>query len=314
MKHILRNLGKSIFMVLLIGVLAVTAKAQTGEPANLYEALQEQHISTQMKAQDLTADWHVITAGTTNLLLALTNSRDMPYQMYYYTNGKIFPFGKQRYLVVYHTRDKADFRKRSESGDDQDKGFLLKDAVLELSLFPLNDTQSIHEVKQFDPQIDFLTPETVAQEDSVSNLKQIGLALMMYTQDYDEKIPPMVAARSADDIEKDSASSSITDRTTVQSRLLPYATNAQVFIQPQTHRPYLPNYKISRLGLDQIKTPPYQTFAFYEDAPDPNGKRAVLYLDGHVARLEEAEFQRQRKAQGISASGYPEAMKPARKQ
>ena len=312
MKHILRNLGRSTFVVLLIGALAAAAKAQTGEPANLYEALKDQHISTQMKAQDLTADWHVITAGTTNLLLALTDSRDMPNQMYYYTNGKIFPFGKQRYLVVYHTRDKSDFRKRSQSEDDQDKGFLLKNAVLELSLLPLNDTQSIHEVKQFDPQIDFLAPDVVAQDDSVSNLKQIGLALLMYTQDYDEKIPPMVAARNADDIQN--VSSNITEHTTVQSRLLPYVKNAKVFLQPQTHRPYLPNYKISRLGLDRIKTPPYQTFAFYEDAPDSEGKRAVLYLDGHVARIDEEEFQRQRKAQGISESGYPSAMKPARKQ
>ena len=313
MKHILRNLGKSTFVVLLISVLAVAAKAQNTEPANLYEALKEQHISTQMKAQDLTADWHVITAGTTNLLLALTDSRDMPNQMYYYTNGKIFPFGKQRYLVVYHTRDKSDFQKRSQSEDDQDKGFLLKNAVLELSLLPINDTQSIHEVKQFDPQTDLLAPETVAQEDSVSNLKQIGLALMMYTQDYDEKIPPMVAARNADDIEDTSSNSGINDRTTVQTRLLPYTKNVQIFLQPQTHRPYLPNYKISRLGLDQIKTPPYQTFAFYEDAPDADGERAVVYLDGHVARIDEEEFQRQRKAQGISASGYPEAMKPARR-
>ena len=311
MKHILQNLGKSTFVVLLIGALAVAAKAQNAEPANLYEALKEQHIATQMKAQELTADWHVITAGTTNLLLALTDSRDMPYQMYYYTNGKIFPFGKQRYLVVYHTRDKSDFRKRSEADDDQDKGFLLQDAVLELSLLPLNDTQSIHQVKQFDPQTDLLEPEVVAQDDSISNLKQIGLALLMYTQDYDEKIPPMVAARSADDIQN--VSSNVTEHTTVQNRLLPYATNVKVFLQPQTHRPYLPNYKISRLGLDQIKTPPSQTFAFYEDAPDAGGKRAVVYLDGHVARIDEEEFQRQRKAQGISASGYPSAMKPARR-
>lgn len=311
MKHILRNLGKSTFVVLLICALAVAAKAQNTEPANLYEALKDQNISTQMKAQDLTADWHVITAGTTNLLLALTDSRDMPNQMYYYTNGVIFPFGKQRYLAVYHTRDKSDFQKRSQPEDDQNKGFLLKNAVLELSLLPLNDSQSIHEVKQFDPQTDFLSPETVAQDDSVSNLKQIGLALAMYTQDYDEKIPPMVAARSADDIQN--VSSNVTEQTTVQSRLLPYVKDVKVFLQPQTHRPYLPNYKISGLGLGQIKTPPSETFTFYEDAPDSDGKRAVVYLDGHVARIDEEEFQRQRKVQGISESGYPPAMKPARR-
>ena len=197
MKHILRDVIKSTFVVLLIGALAIAANAQ-GDSANLYEALKTQNIPSQITATDLTADWHVITAGT-NLLLALTSSRDLPYQSYYYTRGEIFPFGNQRYLVVYGTQDKSDFRKSDQTDDDQ-KGFLLKNAALELSLLPLNDTQSIHQVKQFDPKTDLLAPDVVAAQDSVSNLKQIGLALFMYTQDYDEKIPPMVAARSVDQI------------------------------------------------------------------------------------------------------------------
>lgn len=310
MKHILRNLIKSTFVVVLVGALAIAAHAQ-GDSANLYEALKAQNISTQMTATDLTADWHVITAGT-NFLSALTSSRDMPYQSYYYTRGEIFPFGNQRYLVVYGTQDKSDFRKNDQAEDDQ-KGFLLKNAVLELSLLPLNDAQSIHEVKQFDPTTDLLAPDAVAAQDSVSNLKQIGLALFMYTQDYDEKIPPMVAARSADQIHEDVNSYDINSQTTVQTRLQPYTKSVKLFLQPATNRPYLPNYKISRLALQDIKTPASQTFMFYEDAPDSDGKRAVLYLDGHVARIDEDDFQQQRQQQGISASGYPAVMKPVDK-
>jgi len=310
MKHILRDVAKSTFVVLLIGVLAFAASAQTAQPANLYEALKDQNIPSEMKAQDLTADWHVVTAGTMNLLMALSSSRDMPYQSYYYTEGKVFPFGKQNYLVAYHTRDKSDFRNNKKSDDDEeDAGFLLKDAVLSLSLLPLNDTQSIHEVKQFNPQTDFLDHDIVAAQDSVSNLKQIALAVMMYTQDYDEKIPPMVAARSIDDIQP---GGNATSQTTVQTRLYPYVKSKEIFLQPETHRPYLPNYKISRKDLAQIASPS-TAFLFYEDAPSSDGKRAVAYLDAHVARIEEDEFQRQRQEQGISASGYPSAMKPARK-
>lgn len=107
-------------------------------------------------------------------------------------------------------------------------------------------------------------------------------------------------------------SGNATSETTVQTCLYPYTRIIEIFLQPETHRPYLPNYKISRKDVAQI-TSPYSTILFYEDAPSSDGKRAVAYLDGHVARIEEDEFQRQREAQGISASGFPSAMKPARK-
>lgn len=77
-------------------------------------------------------------------------------------------------------------------------------------------------------------------------------------------------------------------------------------MQPVTQRPYLPNYKLSRLSEAQV-TNPSRIFLFYEDAPDAGGMRNVAYADGHVLALSEAEFQSQRKAQGISASGYPPA-------
>jgi len=54
---------------------------------------------------------------------------------------------------------------------------------------------------------------------------------------------------------------------------------------------------------------PAAIILFYEDAPDANGMRNVAYADGHVAAISEAEFQRERKAQGISESGYPPVVK-----
>ena len=77
MKHILRDVAKSTFVVLLIGVLGIAANAQNAQPGNLYEALKDQNIPSEMKAQDLTADWHVVTAGTMNLLIALSSSREL---------------------------------------------------------------------------------------------------------------------------------------------------------------------------------------------------------------------------------------------
>jgi prepilin-type processing-associated H-X9-DG protein len=90
--------------------------------------------------------------------------------------------------------------------------------------------------------------------------------------------------------------------------LYPYVRNTQIFLHPKTGRPYLPNYKVSRFYLGAIENPA-ATFAFFEDAPDVEGKRNVAFADGHVKAFAEAEFQRMRKAQGISESGLPSVAK-----
>jgi len=315
MKRFLTMACKSTFMALLVFTVTSAAMAQTKLPDNLYESLKEQGVRTTMNANDLSANWHVISAGELGFF-ALAMASEMPYQIYFYTKGEMISFGGDKYLVAYHVQNMSD--------DDSDempppyyrrekkKGLLLKDSKLALALLPLNAGQSIYEIKQFDPQTDYIQSNVVAEQQSLSNLKQIGLAAMQYTQDYDEKFPPMVAARSADEIDEHFTGRNITARTTVQNRLRPYVNNPQIFLQPVTHRPYLPNYKISRVSLASIAHPA-STLLFYEDAPNSAGKRAVAYADGHAKLITEEEFQRERKAQGISESGYPSAAKPVHK-
>jgi hypothetical protein len=255
-------------------------------------------------------------------------------------------FGEQRYLVAYHLlpASHSDYfngqeylinkwRQRGERITPQ----FLKDTLLALSLLSFAPDRDFYEIKQFNPSTDITVAPTktvLDRQESLTNLKQIALALFMYVQDYNETLPPMVAARSADEI-KDfykipgipyssdlppppppeyprERSMKITATTSIQNRLMPYVRNKMLFLQPATHRPYLPNYKISRLSDAEIDNPA-TTFLFYEDAPDAGGMRCVAYADGHAKALSEAEFQRERKAQGISESGYPSAAKPAQK-
>src|SRR4051794_23203134 len=60
-------------------------------------------------------------------------------------------------------------------------------------------------------------PPTIA---SLKNLKQIGLALVMYVQDYDDVLPKMMTPGVA------------------KNKLLPYAHNEMVFVYPGTHKMY----------------------------------------------------------------------------
>jgi hypothetical protein len=78
-------------------------------------------------------------------------------------------------------------------------------------------------------------PQTMAS--CQSNLKQFGLAMMMYVQDYDERFPPMKLNLQ------------------VQNRAYPYVKNRNVFSCPETGTAYLSNPALNYVYLASIKAP-----------------------------------------------------------
>jgi hypothetical protein len=112
---------------------------------------------------------------------------------------------------------------------------------------------------------------------SVSNLKQLGTALLIYAQDYDERLPPVADAGSAREL------------------LNPYVKNEQIFLQPATGRPYEPNPVLAGRSLAEIDVPA-ETVSFYEPEAAPDQTRGVAYVDGHVQRLPESGWPRLQQA------------------
>ena len=178
--------------------------------------------------------------------------------------------------------------------------------TLNLCLLNMRSIGDLGDIRAFDAKADVIQITTVADKarsvdesiaaraqlsgDAINNrvdsdLKQIGLALVQYTQDYDEKLPPMRSSQSMADIRKyvgkdwDSP-----PRATVQQVLQPYITSAELFAHPTTRQIYRPNINVSRRSLASLSMSPEQTITFYEASPAPDGTRAVLYLDGHVRR------------------------------
>lgn len=131
------------------------------------------------------------------------------------------------------------------------------------------------------------------QAEAQSRLKQLGRALQMYAQDYDETLPPMQSPAA------------------VKKVLSPYVRkNDAVFLDPRTNAPFQPNASLSgkRIGTVTLTlkrashrvrikergevTHPGEVVALYELTPDAQGERNVMYVDGHVKRVWEAEWQR----------------------
>ncbi|MBM3477084.1 MAG: DUF4339 domain-containing protein [Armatimonadetes bacterium] len=108
-----------------------------------------------------------------------------------------------------------------------------------------------------------------------SNLKQIGLGMLMFAQDHNETFP------NAD---------------TWQGDLMPYIKNAQLFNCPQSRRgnaSYQMNPRMSQLRLAQIPMPAMTPLVY--DAGFPNGTPThpegwnVVFVDGHCKAVTPAE-------------------------
>ena len=97
----------------------------------------------------------------------------------------------------------------------------------------------------------------------LSNLKQLGLGTLMYSQDWDGKLPPMKSAAA------------------YQKAIMPYVKNMGIFVCPVTKAPYAPVASLSGKLITRIKSPA-ATVAIQDSRPHPNGWKSVAYVDGHA--------------------------------
>jgi prepilin-type processing-associated H-X9-DG protein len=259
-----------------------------------------------IQAKSLDRSWRRMIIGdpdvTSRMMFGMRNTPVAPY----YTRCQTVSTAGETYLIAYRLSTAMEGmalqRQMQMRGNDPDamaERKLPPDATLTLSLVNLRQAGSLTDVQPFDPARDIEKPQDRAitmNAQSAANLRQVGLALMQYTQDYDEKLPPMRSAHSLQQMRE--ARLNPPQTATVQFLLQPYARTMEIFRHPGTRRVYRPNPFLSRKSLAAIENPA-QMVAFYEAAPAPDGRRAVLYLDGHVMRERETDWPRIRRASRI---------------
>ena len=120
----------------------------------------------------------------------------------------------------------------------------------------------------------------VANARSSGNLKQIGLGLMMYAADNNNKLPDLSNAQN------------------LQKALACYLKDEKVFVHPPSGEPYLTNPTLSGQELKTVKVPS-DTVVVYEPNPAADGTRAVLFVDAHVERLTKRRWLQFKKISNI---------------
>ena len=189
---------------------------------------------------------------------------------------------------------------------------LLSTQTLSLCLLNVRTIGDLGDIRAFDAKTDLIKVVTAADRERQnqqalaeranlsgvavnqqvdSDLKQIGLAMLMYIQDYDEKLPPMRSVQRMADIKNEfNTGWSNAKPSKVQPLLGPYLKSVEIFAHPTTREIYRPNINVSGRTLASLDTAPEQVITFYEASPAPDGTRAVLYLDGHVKRERETDW------------------------
>jgi hypothetical protein len=194
-------------------------------------ALSGKALPLSLPMKDLTGgDWRRVTLREGGLPRSV---EDTPFVLLYryYTQGRTVRISGETFLVAYRQKqpEVRDGDKAAEvllRGADKP----LPDAVLSLALLNIRTIGALDDVQIVDLSRDLVNQADLDRAKaaaiktvSLSNLKQLGTGLLMYSQDYDEVFPPMKTAAG------------------VKKLLSPYIKDDSVFINPITQKPYLPN-------------------------------------------------------------------------
>lgn len=280
-------------MLFLLAVLLV-AVTQQAFGAGLRSALSGEKVPLTLQLKDLDGSWRRMIiasqggfdASATWLTMLLGRPGGA-----YYTRGETVSIGGDSFLVAYRVKPvemASLLRDPARQLPAPEK--LTPETTLRLSLINLREIVSFNDIAVFDLQEELAGAQQAQQAQqelfgegageansqeaaSRSNLKQLSLAMVMYSQDWDEMLPPL------ENPEK------------MKAALSPYVKAEVMFTNPITRRPYLTNPILSHKKLAHIAFPA-DTAVIYEDSAAPDGTIGAAFLDGSARRVNEEEWER----------------------
>lgn len=259
-------------------LLALLAFGQPVHGAGIRELMSGQTYSLSMQLKELDSEWRRFTPGggsEAGGLMAMYAGMFGGAGNVYYSRGETVTIGSETYLIAYGRRTRAiDMLSAMERGPRSVRPKVLTgETALSLSLLNLRTVGSLTDIRAFNLEEELASYEDVfgeaVSQESLSNLKNLGLAVQMFLADNDGVMPDM------------------TDPVAV---LDDYVGSDEVFVHPETGQPYGVNRSLSERRLVEVEDP-CGTAVFYEDEPADDGTRGVAFLDGHAARVTEAQWE-----------------------
>jgi hypothetical protein len=291
----MRHVG--IAVVLLAALIGCSQPAQSADLKDLLSG--EKHALT-LQMKDLDGQWRRLSTGGggTGGLAAVYAAMFGGAGNVYYTKGEMVSVATETYLIAYTLRTDpvgymAVMRGGPGAGPTEE---LTAESPLCLSLLNLRATGSLTDIRQFNLEEEIAAQAKMAaataamvsgggeptggSPESLSNLKNIALAVQMYLADYEDVMPDM------------------TDMVAVMDELGEYVRNDEMFFQPDTGQSYGVNTSLSQKRLAEVRDP-VSVAVFYEEEPGDDGTRGVAFLDGHAARVSPEQWEEIKAESGI---------------
>lgn len=284
-----------VILALLSISLAASLPVYCAETLALADVLSGKACPLSVKMKELTPQWYRFTlyekpAGgnsETAMMLAI-------YRLFtqggnvYYTQGRTADCAGETYLIAYARQRKPLDPRVFENGEPPKFEPLTPDTPLTLSLLNVRTCGSLLDIRQFDLNTELAVnagqknviddaERKARRTESMNNLRQIVLGVMMCTQDNNEVFPQMPDVATLKPL------IGLADR---------------VFVKPGTNEAYLTNIHLSGKKLGEIKHPE-EMILVYEASPDVDGTRLAGYADGHVATIAEKDWLAEKKKSGI---------------
>jgi hypothetical protein len=279
---------KHLLTVLLVAGLAGPALAET---LTIQEALSGKTLPLTMKLKDLDETWRrVNVGGATDAANPTAIYRAMfAGQMSgstFFTKGQTIAIGSESYLVGYTLQGKAaDVAKLQQvmrRGEMPEIEKPTAQTALALALMNMRAVNSLTDIKAFNLEAELTGVDAAGSEDdnrakesneaSAKHLGKLAAAVTTYVKE--RKVLPLLS-----------------DVRTAEQELILYAGSKDVFLQPETKKPYRPNPAVAGRKPAEFDKPD-KVVLFYEAAAAGDGTRGVLFLDGHIDRLIEPQWKK----------------------
>ena len=284
----------------LMWVLPLPSKGQAApaggnQPVTFVDLIGGKTLPLSLKLKELNADWRRFTTSgmsstmETFIMMAATNGKGVPGPIVFYTKGQTITLNAETFLIAYQQETKPfDFRQVMEHNQPPRVEPLTPETSLNLALLNLRNIGNILDIRPFKLEDELAAGnaqrtiidrarEKALQAQSISNLRQCTIAVMMYCQDHDETLPQLV---------------------NVQELMLDVALPGEVWKHPLTGELYAANEKMSNVPIGEIENPAI-TVVLYEGTTWSDKTRCVAFLDGHVEKVDEARWNEIKRQNGI---------------
>ncbi len=285
------------------------AQAQTTEtpatgPAVTLQALTSGTYPLSMKLKELDKDWRRVSIAVQgeNNPMAIFGLGGAVNDVYY-TNNQMVRLGSETFIVAYREPPAAvDFTAmmRNPMAAGKPPENLTPETTLSLALLNLRSVSSLKNIAAFDLKSEIarrnaeiedarqklvqagapVEQAQAAASASMSNLKQLGLGILQYAQDHNQTFPPLGDAGA------------------MKKEVMAYVKSEALFVHPGSKEAYQPNSSLSGKKLSSLAEPNSRVLAF-EASAGTDGRRAILYADGHVKRIAESDWPDIKKASQV---------------